>query len=145
MLCSISVIALLAVKNVRYLLITASLPKTQHWTAQSALVRSLIPPAQGCWHGPLVSIGDQCQVYDNLVAEQIDPENLDYMVLTAHGTGTPGLHQPLPEKLQAAINRGDFKMVHSTIDDAPSRMMGIPLSNSAWGAGCIIYKAIPKQ
>jgi|GEM_PF-5248283 len=131
------------VSHARHWLISMLAVSEQRWQAESPRIRSLIPPGSSVltdehWW----SIGDITNVRSSMTPAHIDLENLDYIILTGHGSGTAGAHRPLPEKFQNAIDSGRFKVIYNNIPVERPMLFGIPLSNSSWGAGAIIYSSV---
>lgn len=126
----------------RHFLIQMILPAEQRWSAETPRVRATVQPgsmvlSSAHWW----SVGDITQTRDLFVTRKMNPETTDYIIMTTHGTGQPGLRRTLTPAFEEAISNGEFEIIHDNLDRQYPTLFGIRLSNSAWGAGSIIYRA----
>jgi len=120
------------------LAVVASLPEAQTLRRNAPIVEAAIPPdavviATDFW--PV--LGNTRRVLGSEAS--VPMANVDYVILTANGTGTPGVRQKLRPEQEAALSKM-FHPILNRINDRPARVFGIRISNSAWGFGPVIFE-----
>ena len=124
----------------RMLLIMSALTSDQRLAPNVAAIERTIPPgsivlANEFWS----SIGNRVQYRSLVHAAEGGIRSADYVVLTANGSGSPGVAQSLTP-LQEEELRNRFVPVINRLNARRSALFGIPVSKSAWGFGVLVLK-----
>jgi hypothetical protein len=129
-----------AVHFVKESLVIAKLPPAQRMDAASARLRSLIPAGasvltKDAWW----FIAVRNKTYEPMFSHP-PPSSIEYVVLSGNGSGVPGK----PVGLDAATWGPSFtdRMVEVANDlpRQPTRVLGVRLTNSAYGYGSVVYR-----
>jgi hypothetical protein len=114
-----------------------SLPQAQAYEVARRTVDGLVPAGTRI----LVSdvwwvLADSRSAYDvnwcELSADEL--EGVSFVVLTGNGSGAPGQPQPLPPRLASYVAE-NFEVALDELPREPTRLLGIRLTNSAYGFG----------
>jgi hypothetical protein len=128
-------------------LIRMTLAPEQKLTTNVQKLRALIPTgasvltATGWW-----ALGNDRTVYD-LGSNIKDLSRIEYFVTDSNGTGQPGVWVPPPYKRPRyqAMVKESFEVISDTLPRAPLQILGMRITNSAYGFGTIILRRIPTQ
>jgi len=69
-------------------------------------------------------LGNDCQVFDYSFSPHPEADRLDYLVLTADGSGRPGVARPVPPYLAGYVEE-HFVPIHDNLNREPLRLCGL--------------------
>jgi hypothetical protein len=129
--------------SVRGLGIMATFPEEQQLGRNEQLLRDLIPDGSVVLGNDFwPSLAGRVRFISSPHSEVL-AEKLDFVLLTANGSGQPGKQQKL-EGVYAHLLDSGWEVVHDGLATERPRVLGLPLSRSAWGYGFILYRRTGK-
>jgi 4-amino-4-deoxy-L-arabinose transferase-like glycosyltransferase len=122
-------------------IVIATLPEDQRLSPNVAAVRRLVPPASVVLASEYwSSIGNDYQVrYRYAVPGNSPIPDVNYVLVTANGSGNPGKPQELGPTESADVSR-HFEMIYDNLNRRPTTLFGHRVTNSAWGFGVRILR-----
>jgi hypothetical protein len=85
-------------------------------------------------------LGDRATSYDSMFSSKADLTDIDYIILSATGSGRPGVpHLPANPRYKALLLE-QFEEVYNNLSPEPDKILGVTLSRSGNGFGVIVYK-----
>ncbi len=117
-------------------------PPEQGFSVQQRLLQEKIPAGSRVLGTPIhwPILGEDRFFYDTLDGGHKTVDEIDYVIVGSVGSGKVGRPHPLPPTFQAALEAGRLECIHDSIDTQERRLFGIKLSNSANGAGFLLYR-----
>ncbi|HEX3068391.1 MAG TPA: hypothetical protein VHX14_07435, partial [Thermoanaerobaculia bacterium] len=124
-------------------IVIAALPEAQRLSPNVATVRRLIPRASVVLASEYwSSIGNDYQVrYRYAVPGNPPIPDVDYVLVTANGSGSPGKPQDLGPTESAEVSR-HFETIYDNLNRSPATLFGHRITNSAWGFGVRILRRV---
>ncbi len=121
-------------------LVLVSLPAEQRLDPATARVRASIPAGSRVLVDELWwSLADAYQVRDAAWWRPTNPAEVDWVVLSANGTGAPGRARRLPPALEAHVAE-HFDVVRDDLNPRRASLFGLPLSRSGYGFGVRVLR-----
>jgi hypothetical protein len=122
-------------------IVIATLPEAQRLSPNVAAVRRLVPRASVVLASEYwSSIGNNYQVrYRYAVPGNSPIPDVDYVLVTANGSGNPGKPQELGPTESADVGR-HFETIYDNLNRSPTTLFGHRITNSAWGFGVRILR-----
>lgn len=109
-----------------------SLPRSQTLSYNVSRIRELVPVASSVYAQEYwSSLGDTVK-FISMVHGNPDAGRIDYVLLTANGTGAPGKPVEIPHQ---QYFDSQFFTIYDNLPRERIRVLGIPISHSAWGFG----------
>jgi hypothetical protein len=96
--------------------------------------------ANGWW-----ALGNDRAVYDPRYSDVGDLSRIDYFVTDSNGTGQPSIWVPASNPRYQAMVRENFEVISDTLPRASLQILGLRITNSAYGHGTIILRRIAAQ
>jgi 4-amino-4-deoxy-L-arabinose transferase-like glycosyltransferase len=122
-------------------IVIATLPEDQRLVPNVAMIRRLVPRASVVLASEYwSSIGNEYRVryrYANPGNPAIP--DVDYVLVTANGSGRPGQPQDLGSTELADVSR-NFETIYDNLNRRPTTLFGHRVTNSAWGFGVRILR-----
>jgi len=138
-------VAVASVWPAKNYLIRMTLAPEQKLTTNVQKLRALIPAgasvltAAGWW-----ALGKDRTVYDR-GSNIKDLSRIEYFVTDSNGTGQPGVWRRSHNERYDAMIRGKFELVSNTLPKLPVQLLGLRITNSAYGFGMIVLRRRPVQ
>jgi hypothetical protein len=125
---------------VKNYIIRMALPPEQKLTTNVQLLRAVIPKGAGvltacCWW----ALGNDRVVYDPQYSDVGDLSRIEYFVTDGNGTGQPGIWVPASNPRYRAMLES-FEVISDTLPRSSLQILGLRLTNSAYGHGTIILR-----
>ncbi|HEV7763992.1 MAG TPA: hypothetical protein VGQ76_03220 [Thermoanaerobaculia bacterium] len=120
--------------------IAATLPSDQQLAPNVAAVRAHVPRGSVVLASELWSSLANDVQYRSLVHAATKIEDVDYVILTGNGSGSPGVPQTLDAAQEPAL-ASRFEVVYDSLRRDTPRLFGVSLSRSGWGYGVRIYRS----
>ena len=123
-----------------------TLPPEQKLATNLRKLRALIPTgasvltATAWW-----ALGNDRIVYDPRYSNIEELSRIEYFVTDSNGTGQPGVWVPPYRPRYQAMLREGFEVISDTLPRAPLQILGLRITNSAYGHGTIILRRNPAQ
>lgn len=140
--CAAAVCSLVAIiPATKDAIVIATLPEAQRLAPNVAMVRRLVPRASVVLASEYwSSLGNDYQVrYRYAVPGNSPIPDVDYVLVTANGSGSPGKPQDLGPTESADVNR-HFETIYDNLNRSPTTLFGHRITNSAWGFGVRILR-----
>jgi len=85
-------------------------------------------------------LGDRATSYDSMFSSKADLTDIDYIILSATGSGRPGVpHLPANPRYKGLLLE-QFEEVYNNLSPEPNKILGVTLSHSGNGFGLAVYK-----
>jgi hypothetical protein len=126
-------------------IVLATLPATQRLDASSARLRAVIPQGATVLTKDLWwFIAERNRTYEPMFS---DPRKdaIDYVALTANGSGVPGRAVPLDPNVWDSSFTSRMVEVANDLPQHPTQVLGLRITNSAYGFGSIVYRLTPRH
>jgi hypothetical protein len=127
-------------------LVRTTLAPEQKLAINAQELRALIPTgagvmtANGWW-----ALGSDRTVYDPRYSDIKDLSCIEYFVTDSNGTGQPGVWRRPPNERYDTMVREDFEVVLDTLPRLPVKVLGLRITNSAYGFGMMVLRRRPAQ
>jgi hypothetical protein len=133
-----------AVYFVKETIVVATLPPAQRLDAAAARLRSEIPAGATVLTKDLWwFLGERNTTYEPMFSHP--PESaIDYVALSANGSGVPGRAVPLDQNAWSASFTSRMMEVANDLPRQPTRVLGLRITNSAYGFGSVVYRLTPQ-
>jgi hypothetical protein len=127
-------------------LVRMTLAPEQKLATNVQKLRAMIPrgagvmTANGWW-----ALGNDRAVYDPRYSDVGDLSRIDYFVTDSNGTGQPSIWVPASNPRYQAMVRENFEVISDALPRASLQILGLRITNSAYGHGTIILRRKPAQ
>jgi hypothetical protein len=139
-----TLVAVAGLIGVRGIFVMASLPVEQQLGGNERLLRDLIPDRSMVLGNDFwPSLAGRVHFISSPHSD-VPAEKLDFVLLTANGSGKPGKQQKL-EGVYEHLLESRWEIVYDGLTKERPRFLGLPLSRSAWGYGFILYRRTGKM
>jgi hypothetical protein len=127
-------------------LVRITLSPEQSLTTNVQKLRELIPKGTGVltvtgWW----ALGNDRAVYDPTHSDIENLSRIDYFVTDSNGTGQPGVWRRPPNERYDTMVLEDFEVVSDTLPRLPVKVLGLRITNSAYGFGMMVLRRRPAQ
>ena len=85
-------------------------------------------------------LSNRVNAYDAMFSNKKDLSDIDYIILSATGSGTPGQPQPPANPRYRELLSEKFEPMYDNLPTGANKILGLPLSRSGNGFGVIVYK-----
>jgi len=85
-------------------------------------------------------LAGKARIYDSYFTWPEQIKNCDYILLSANGSGTPGVPSILKKISVRDYIENNFKVVDTTLSFEPNMVFKIPVSHSRWGYRFVLFK-----
>lgn len=127
---------------VKETLVIATLPSSQKLGIASARLRAVIPAGatvltKDAWW----FLAERNRTFEPMFAHPA-PGTIDYVALTANGSGIAGQAVPLDPRSWDSTFHARMVEVSNDLPQRPTTFLGVRLTNSAYGFGSLVYRVM---
>jgi hypothetical protein len=119
---------------VQRLLVTALLPAGQRREENVSRLKTLMPAGSRVLGNEFWSSLANDYRFFSIVHSGVSVNDVDFIVVTGNGSGVPGV----PNQSARRLRERSFVKVYDGLSTQPARLLGVPISRSAYGYGFVL-------